>query len=984
MLRYCKHEKIIRIEVANMNTAFLATDALYKTLDDQAFNQEKSLFLQAWYSKHTRNIEDKWDALTRAFHQEIQATLPDHHHDFENFMNKCKASVTDNVHVLSPLQYLDYFERFYFLHQNISPIFQLSPAMKKKLLLSMTYFMQPNICNIGLVRRFEEILEEFQADKNWIEKDLYDHRNFKLKELVDRYNTDFHVSDGMSVHTLDVMRYVATQKQLGFFQRQDVKDAYNGQAYVQKVQSFFEKHYQKVFADYERSCLLHLSQSVLVSMIKDLKHHNIDLSSWDSEPVLLPSGYRLAYGRVESLQNDQIYIFMVADKLACSIEKEIFYLDHDKNAVSPEMQATLARLKTVLNQTDVSIINNVSSDDEKNLWVLLASHHALGECAFIQTFCQNLSKKLFFQGEISVLMNEIIEINNDAYYLKPNPQCLRFISYYLHDLMIKQGLIVSVESVCEEQCLDTWRLSGSVSREEVQQCLTMLKDHSHVEEIACPHVLAEYPAIFFYHAKNNLDLFRKLPQSLKRNADFMQQVAAFFYTQFEIYQHDDETQFHKLIACCAQTLQDSAYVAIDIPAPWKIFDLAILCAQHQSLKMDAVTRLTQDEAINLYDLAQLTHYVTAQELSDILIAREQQQRASLPYCQDDEMYHAFLSTHAASSSQFSLLDYMRYYENKRILELSREKIEHAVNNNIFPLLLLKEVFLMPLILAMISDLMRGIYPCDTDYGGRYDRDLQRKIHFLFPNSVYDVRSKCYHNMTIDTYRDTAWQQYQVQCDQRYVHWVHDHPILSRLTIVGYIENLTLIGASDKLMNEWLYHSPILNSVFLFLHVLLIVLMCFAMTSSGQKKIPSLWLKLNKLCSKTPDFLLSSDLRTQCDIAILRLQGCNALSAHQKADLLNQILQQIKQEHPVIVDAHLKKTYTIHYKNTSYQKSFLQISDIPRTNEDEFSIDSTSHQWHLCRTTTRNLLSKSLFQNSEQMEETDEERVGLLARSIQQV
>ena len=199
------------------NPPLIATNLLYKPLSNESFDAVKqSFFAQQWSDYAEKEWLVKWAWLKNAFcdvipHADIKTIVA-------AFM-EVRLAATDSVYVLSREQCLDYIERFYFLYQNNDPVFGLSHPEKASLLSLLRDAMtNRQLCEPGRYIRFESIIMEFRADKNWIDNLLQNERYLIITALHEAYDAD--------VHTLGVMQKIAQEKNLGIIPLHQLSDVH--------------------------------------------------------------------------------------------------------------------------------------------------------------------------------------------------------------------------------------------------------------------------------------------------------------------------------------------------------------------------------------------------------------------------------------------------------------------------------------------------------------------------------------------------------------------------------------------------------------------------------------------------------------------------------------------------------------------------------------------------------------------------------------
>lgn len=289
------------------NDFLVATNLLYKPLSNASFDSAKTAFFEQQLSGYDElPFDRKWIWLKNTFCDFIPEVRIKE--SLANFMDKRLSSI-DSKYVISREKCLDYIERFYFLYQNSNPAFTLANRAKASLLSLLRDAMtNRQLCEPGRYVRFESIIMEFRADKNWIDVFLQQQRYLIVTELHEAFDGD--------VHTLGVMQQYAYEKNLGITPLHQLSDVYMSSGRKQSIEQYFERHYEAKFTEYENNVVNNLSQHLLFKLSELLRENQVDISQWDHASVRLPIGYRIELipdlnaFRLEEADTDVLYLYL--------------------------------------------------------------------------------------------------------------------------------------------------------------------------------------------------------------------------------------------------------------------------------------------------------------------------------------------------------------------------------------------------------------------------------------------------------------------------------------------------------------------------------------------------------------------------------------------------------------------------------------------------------------------------------------------------
>ena len=119
-----------------------------------------------------------------------------------------------------------------------------------------------------------------------------------------------------------------------------------------------------------------------------------------------------------------------------------------------------------------------------------------------------------------------------------------------------------------------------------------------------------------------------------------------------------------------------------------------------------------------------------------------------------------------------------------------------------------------------------------------------------------------------------------------------------------------------------------------------------------------WLAGHFRISLTKKAYRSETLEDTCENIVIRLEGINEASAQGKAELLRELLTQIKTDQEDPFKDRLGKKYPIIYHGSTHQVSFQETASIRRERSSEFKLSELpeGRGFFSRRTTTETLLA----------------------------
>jgi len=257
----------------------IATQKLYEELPLTDYFLVKKEYIEQVFSDvyASKSPQERWAILMDKFELSVQNS-PQVIRSFRD-----KLTVFD----VSTEQALNYFEQFYFLYTTEHAHYSLTNSAKNKLI----WFLKDALehCPTGITNRFEMALQECRKELDWVKAQLSLFRYQTLVQLQDRYNQEYSVSDTFSVHTLDLMVNIARELKLGIRIEHEFFDSimYIMVLYRFSVIQYFQKHYQRVFSEYERSAITNLSQYLLFEVGEMIRNEIPQDVSWDLSDITI-------------------------------------------------------------------------------------------------------------------------------------------------------------------------------------------------------------------------------------------------------------------------------------------------------------------------------------------------------------------------------------------------------------------------------------------------------------------------------------------------------------------------------------------------------------------------------------------------------------------------------------------------------------------------------------------------------------------------
>ena len=460
----------------------LATNLFYKPLSNTSFDTAKTDFLEQQCSGYAElTFNRKWTWLKNTFCDFIPEV---HTKDIvANFMDVRLSSI-DSQYVLSREKCLDYIERFYFLYQNNDPVFTLAHRAKASLLSLLRDAMTNHqLCEPGRYVRFESIIMEFRADKNWIDVFLQQQRYLIITELHEAFNGD--------VHTLGVMQQLAHAKNLGITPLHQLFDVYMSPDRKQSIETYFERHYEAKFTEYENNAIKNLSEHLLFKLSALLKENQVDISQWDHTSVKLPRGYRiklipdLKAFHLEEADTDVLYLYLQDIQFQGNQLYAITHLGNPIPLIEPLNQIEPNPKDTHAPKADFETIKKqlqqgkyLLDDDFQEQLVIsaLAKRGATTHLSVINALFTWMSTYLKLSDITKIKASFCEDVEDcEEWILKPKQVCLAQLEEFVQKLLVEAQYFVSSSEWYGAKCgaqLSQLRLNGPITRVCPEFCVT--------------------------------------------------------------------------------------------------------------------------------------------------------------------------------------------------------------------------------------------------------------------------------------------------------------------------------------------------------------------------------------------------------------------------------------------------------------------------------------------------------------------------------
>lgn len=991
------------------NQHVLATNLFYKPLSNISFDTAKTAFLeQQWLDYAELPFDRKWTYVKHAFCDMIpEASIKD---IVSAFMDK-RLSSTNSEYVLSRKKSLDYIERFYFLYQNNDPVFTLAHRAKASLLSLLRDAMtNSQLCEPGRYVRFESIIMEFRADKNWIDVFLQQQRYLIITELHEAFDGD--------VHTLGVMQQRAHEKNLGITPLHQLSDVYMSSDRKQSIERYFENHYEKKFTEYEKHAVKNLSEHLLFKLSDLLKEQHVDISSWDHASVSLPKGYRIElipdlntfhldeadtdvlylYLQDMQFQGEQLYAVTHLGNPIPLIEsfKQIEQNTKDAQAPKADFEAIKQRLRQGKYTLDDAF-------QEQLVISALADRGATTHLSAINNLFSWMSNylKLLDIAEIRAVFCETVD-DSEQWVLKPKQRCLAQLEEYVEKRLVEQQYFIT-SSLLYDSHFDLQstplRLRDSVTCDmieatsqklrECMDCSTTFLITLNQEDVS--RILLNHPFVLLRQMHDRAYLLADLPEIYQANQFFMDEVIQFFAIKIEcLLQEKNRSAAENMLQLVLSAIKDHMSYLDTLPEslqqhPWIEPHLTQHIETIQRKKNTALEYLTFRPHMALSQLVNLTQHISMLEFSGVLEHREHAGLARLPFCSHPGLYAKFCqelpdvdhwTTYAAYKRQLTtntpaakyflettswFVAYMRYqhhhtyFNSQHDVAMHLKQIKMSLHDyfNIFI------GFVLPVSIIILI----RIFVIEPLFGPSPNRE-----------NFSDALEIC-SNTVLDEKHSTHMTDFMGNCGDMLRDIPHD---TEETFLTRCIKNLITEGDPRYLANAILTCTHKLqseggeNTLGMMASSIVLTIITTSVLSYFTRNPPfptnnlsfcdelqRFKHRLQGTRNNTPALFPAHDLLTRCSNLIIRLRGLDDLAAHQKADVLAQLLNEVKKTLPdTTTDAeiaqHLLTKRDVVQQEKVHHVSFFSVA-AQRRCSDTFDLVSGEKTTHRSQTSSIKLL-----------------------------
>ena len=964
-----------------ISSRLFATKLLYKPISDVSFRNALVRFFEQQLPGYNEKVfSEKWELLKSAFLGAI--TESNTTKVVSEFMDKRLLS-TNSQYVLSREKSLDYIERFYFLYTTKDPIFTLTHSAKESLLSLLRDAMTSSqLCETGRYVRFESIIMEFRADKNWIDE-------FFLKQ---RYLviTVMHELFGGDVHTLGVMQEIANEKGLGVRPMHQLSDVHMTSGRKQRIRSYFEEHCDEKFSEYENSAIKNLSQHLLFKLGELLRDNHIDISQWEEHSIKLPNGFRIklipdfSQFSLENVEKDTLYLYLQPIRFqgeqlyAITHHGEPFPVAEPLRNIDPNLhdkenlKADFEDIKQLLRDKKYSIADSFL---EQLVISSLARRGGLTYLSISNALLSWISKYLKI-SDISEIKAVFCEEDSDAddWILKSKQACLAQLEKYIEKLLVDSKYFITSSQLCELDDIQPGDLilRGDVTLEMIKKVTQKL--HESVDcsttflmtlnQAIVLEVILKHPFVLLRQVRDKAYLLADLPDIYKASPLVMDEVIQFFVVKMNVLLLEgNKPELEQLLVYLMSLIGRQINFLDFLPAPlyhhpWVESQLTQHKKLHQQIIHTVISILSTKPNVSLFEMVKLTQQITPWRFEEILQARRLEGLSPLPHCGDLRLYKQFCQEliHQLDTSHWTTyLDYKRQLISNAFGELAVEHFiattswflaymryqhQHAYFNSRYDVQ--KHIIQIKMSLHKSFNVFIGfILPLTVLTVLTVTFVIPLFLASHDPKSFSEALSECSTKISAD--RNISYlADFMVGCGNALVYVNAD---AEEKFLAGCVKGLTKYSRPEELSYLIIRCTHILknkgNGSFMgqlmSVSILVVVLAYIIERFKNNPIFPESNLSfrgelkrfVNRLQgSFSNNFApsLVSDLLIRCSDLIIRLQGLDDPSAHQKAELLSQSLEEVRkglpdtptdqevagrlQEKIVVVQSHPMSFFTI--------------------------------------------------------------------------
>jgi len=432
----------------NNHNAYLPTDKFYSVPKYEDYTQAKNEHLHNLGEDYqTYDAKAKWPLLMNTFSDALQVddmpanlALDAFKQRLAEFKNK-RETTSISYYNLSLDQCSNYFEEFYFLYTTTDSRYQLTPAAKKALLISIKDAI--GTCETGINGRFYTALQDHKKDSDWIQNELSKARCGVMHQLRQQYGT-------ADIHTSNKLVALANQNNLGIATKEEISDIHAGMVDTRAVEAFFYTHSPTLFETYEKQTIDNLTNHYLSELASTLEINSAD---WDAGELDIPLARigKLTIALNSSLEGhfDNVDTTRVVNSLIEVSEDFQSFTLKTKQAIAPIIKRLVTE-KLLVDQYYVSL-DNVADNREAHQNVRMKKGVALDDLIKMhQTLKQNNIQDIqnALSQDTSILMHypELV-----LSHIKSNPALLSKIPYWLKTdtRFLDAAMLTLDEMLCE-------------------------------------------------------------------------------------------------------------------------------------------------------------------------------------------------------------------------------------------------------------------------------------------------------------------------------------------------------------------------------------------------------------------------------------------------------------------------------------------------------------------------------------------------------
>jgi len=891
-----------------MRDIYLETNRFYTIPSFKEYHLAKTAHINANHPQYdTKQTNEKWNLLiTELMNSLEQKHIPNGMWalDFKNRLASFKTrreTTPPSPTNLSLEKLVNYFEEFNFLYRTTNPCYKLTDAAKKDLLQSISEGM--GVCETGLNGRLYTALQVHQKETDWIQNELVKARCVTLGLLHTAYGVGS--GDNHNVHTYNVLVQLANGAQLGIPQKEEVVDAYASIVNFQAVQAFFNAQYPTMFASYENNIEDCLTNHYLSELANTL---GIDNVAWTHHTITMNyQQIRDINLSIQAYFQEEIDLYKIGDDDDNNDEN---YVLKPKQEVAKEIKS-LVRKKLIADRYLISL-DQIVEDPSLHQQVRLKNGMVLDDLISLYRALKNHEPQQILDSlEQNPLMllrypELISKICSNSAILSAIPRWLRCDSRFMDASMtaLDQLLCEAINENDEEAI------------ENLTQAVLYLirSEYGYLGQLSQP-VFANRLVAEKLIKKNNLLLgFR----DTALQADFAQD------------EEDDRSSAH---SCIYQKLPQDFIGRYDVFFKKGQFYHEIMT---DFLKVQAIAELLSPKKISISTFLEHVNYLSPDQVLAVIRYRQEKQQPPLPFFDDHRDLEKFIQE---IEIQLEDTDWSKSY-----LSIKRRACEKEDFKFMDPWAKKNVVTF----LAKTDGWFAGFNQYQV-YQTSYERlwtTLMDMAGVLLKLVVPIVTiGMTIANITWLFVPNIALMSAFISQFSGYIIPI----ILAAISISLSIDLTTLlklyIDASQIPLVMNILDNIILG---IFLGAISFALIYIIMDQSKDifktiiDNMGSFTIFLDVISRAFSHFTKKNPchddtLEDTCENIVIRLDGINEASAQGKAEVLRELLTQIKTDEEGTFKERLCKKYPINYQGQTHQVSFQETASIRRGHHCAFKL-----------------------------------------------